>query len=420
MLEHVRRRLGDHEVGGALHGAGQVVGRARQRQGRADRQRAHEVLGRGEETSLDQRHRHHAGGQAAQLRDARGQLRPQLGDRLDDRVARRRVALDLLGSEAHQHEPVLEAVVQVAGDPATLGLVALHESGHRLAHRRLCGGELRGQPRVVGLEGHQLRGRLHAGPVGHPRRVVGDHADHLARQRHLHESRAPPRPARARGARPPGANHTRSVGSSEGARQRSADVGARRRRRHLDRVDRTQPAHRVTPHSSYAGGALLEATNRDNPAATTRAHDSTLSPCAPRTVRRVCAAVRRQRPWFLRVSTDETGSRCHPRRMDSRYEHEATALDAPSAAPAHRGPGPSRRSLTRRGLLLGGGLAGDRGGRSRRQRANIASRSAVGDSHAGRQPRWAATRPTCPRPSGRCRSATGRRTSTRARSPGRP
>ncbi len=44
--------------------------------------------------------------------------------------------------------------------------------------------------------------------------------------------------------------------------------------------------------------------------------------------------------------------------MGSRYEHEAKALDAPSAAPAHRGPRPSRRSLSRRGLLLGGGLAG--------------------------------------------------------------
>src|SRR5688500_5620785 len=44
--------------------------------------------------------------------------------------------------------------------------------------------------------------------------------------------------------------------------------------------------------------------------------------------------------------------------MDSRYEHEAPAPGAPSAAPAHRGPRPSRGSLTRRGLILGGGLAG--------------------------------------------------------------
>ena len=175
MLDRVGERLAGDEVGDRLDLRRRAV--AARLQLDRHRRAAREVLERGREALVEPR-RAHAGGD-----------RPQVGDRrrdlVDGGVERGREDLRLAGQralqppqhDAERDEPLLRAVVQVALEPAALGVAGLRDP----RARRLDLGELQPQldPQAAELD-RDRRGVEHRVQQVRPlreRRVVEQHAD---------------------------------------------------------------------------------------------------------------------------------------------------------------------------------------------------------------------------------------------------
>ena len=119
VLDGVGERLGDDEVGRALHDGRQVVGHP-DVDGGGDGQPVGEVLDRRLEPVLDEHRGHHPVHQLPELVD--GRVEP------GEHLARRRVDAPG-GLQPQQDQPGLDAVVQVAGDAAAFGVGRRGDAG---------------------------------------------------------------------------------------------------------------------------------------------------------------------------------------------------------------------------------------------------------------------------------------------------
>jgi hypothetical protein len=156
VLERVRERLAGDEVGRGLHLRWRAVlgGRHLDRDGRPTR----EVGQRGGEPLVEP-WRPHARGDRPQVGDrGRDLVDGGVERRVDRHRSARQRALDPAQHDAERDQPLLRAVVQVALDPAALGVAGL------------------GDPRARGLDLGKLQPQLHAQPRElHRRRRRGDH-----------------------------------------------------------------------------------------------------------------------------------------------------------------------------------------------------------------------------------------------------
>ena len=145
----VGQRLGDDEVGGRLDRRRQPLGRRLDDLDR-DRGAAGEPAQRRREAAVAEHDGVDAAGQLAQL----GGRRRELGHRLVEQLAGHlRVGVELAARQAQvhgeRHQPLLGAVVEVALDPAPLGVAGVDDAGARGAQLLDLGAQLGLQPLVL-------------------------------------------------------------------------------------------------------------------------------------------------------------------------------------------------------------------------------------------------------------------------------
>ena len=189
VLDDVRQRLRDEEVGGELDGVGQpLADRSLDRDGQ--RRPPRERLDRRLEPLLAEERRVDPAGELAQL-----------GDRLLDLVlrAREHVRVGRVAArgreperDGERDEPLLRAVVEVALDPPPLGVGRGDDPGPRRPHLGELRAHLGRQALVLEHEPRRRAHGLHERRLVEQRRIVDERGDLLALRGHQRD-----RPVRA-------------------------------------------------------------------------------------------------------------------------------------------------------------------------------------------------------------------------------